>query len=229
MATDSLTAIGPRTPGAALAELALQPDRPGAAPRPPAQGRRLVPRARRAAGQRRVLHRVRLGGRGVLRPAPADLRRLPRGPARGALAVQALQPRRLPLRLRRRRPGRGRRAARRTQEPRPDHARPPAARHDRGARRRPARRGAARAVRRPPRGVCATAFESAGFRIDHSEAALYLWASRDERCWDTVAWLADRGILVAPGSFYGRAGEQHVRIAFTATDERVAAAADRLR
>jgi aspartate/methionine/tyrosine aminotransferase len=44
----------------------------------------------------------------------------------------------------------------------------------------------------------------------------------------TVAWLADRGILVAPGSFYGPTGGQHVRVAFTATDERIAAAAERL-
>ena len=78
-----------------------------------------------------------------------------------------------------------------------------------------------------------TSLEAAGFRIDHSEASLYLWAARmsggrDEDCWDTVAWLADRGILVAPGSFYGRAGEKHVRVALTATDERVAAAAERL-
>jgi succinyldiaminopimelate transaminase len=72
------------------------------------------------------------------------------------------------------------------------------------------------------------ALQSVGFRIDHSEASLYLWVSRDEPCWDTVAWLAERGILVAPGSFYGRAGEQHVRVAFTATDERVGAAAERL-
>ncbi len=50
----------------------------------------------------------------------------------------------------------------------------------------------------------------------------------DEDCWATVAWLAERGILVAPGSFYGAAGRQHVRVAFTATDERVAAAASRL-
>ncbi len=73
------------------------------------------------------------------------------------------------------------------------------------------------------------AFEGAGFRIDHSEASLYLWATRDEPCWDTVASLADRGILVAPGEFYGRAGDRHVRIAFTATDERVDAAVARLR
>ncbi|WP_206515986.1 succinyldiaminopimelate transaminase [Nocardioides pantholopis] len=68
----------------------------------------------------------------------------------------------------------------------------------------------------------------AGFRIDHSEASLYLWATRDEDCWETVAWLADRGILAAPGIFYGAAGSRHVRVAFTATDERVDAALARL-
>ncbi|MBL1088544.1 bifunctional succinyldiaminopimelate transaminase/glutamate-prephenate aminotransferase [Streptomyces sp. NPDC001739] len=69
---------------------------------------------------------------------------------------------------------------------------------------------------------------AAGFRIEHSEASLYLWATRDEPCWDTVGALAERGILVAPGEFYGAAGERFVRIAFTATDERVAAAVGRL-
>lgn len=73
-----------------------------------------------------------------------------------------------------------------------------------------------------------TALEGAGFRIEHSEASLYLWATRDEDCWSTVSWLAERGILVAPGSFYGAAGARHVRVAFTATDERVAAAVERL-
>jgi len=69
----------------------------------------------------------------------------------------------------------------------------------------------------------------AGFRIDHSEASLYLWATRGEGCWDTVAWFAERGILVAPGDFYGADGREHVRVAFTATDERVATAVARLR
>ncbi|CUR56290.1 Aminotransferase [metagenome] len=78
------------------------------------------------------------------------------------------------------------------------------------------------------RAALRTALVASGFRIDHSEASLYLWASRDEDCWDTVAWFAEHGILVAPGTFYGRAGHQHVRIAFTATDERVAAAVRRL-
>ncbi|MGD9961039.1 succinyldiaminopimelate transaminase [Nocardioides sp.] len=72
------------------------------------------------------------------------------------------------------------------------------------------------------------AFEQAGFRIDHSEASLYLWASRDEDCWESVGRLAEHGILVAPGAFYGPTGSRHVRVAFTATDERVAAAVERL-
>src|SRR4029453_4870133 len=73
-----------------------------------------------------------------------------------------------------------------------------------------------------------SALERAGVRIDHSEASLYLWATRDEDCWDTVSWFADRGVLVAPGSFYGAAGNRHVRGAFTATDERIATGAERL-
>lgn len=78
------------------------------------------------------------------------------------------------------------------------------------------------------RRVLLDALVSAGFRIDHSEGSLYLWATRGEPCRDTVAWFAERGILVAPGDFYGSAGTQHVRVAFTSNDERVAAAAKRL-
>jgi succinyldiaminopimelate transaminase len=78
------------------------------------------------------------------------------------------------------------------------------------------------------RAALRTAFEGAGFRIEHSEASLYLWATRGEDCWETVADLSKQGILVAPGEFYGPAGSRFVRIAFTATDERVAAAVRRL-
>ncbi|WP_166348865.1 succinyldiaminopimelate transaminase [Phytoactinopolyspora limicola] len=73
-----------------------------------------------------------------------------------------------------------------------------------------------------------SALEGAGFTIDHSEGSLYLWATRGEPCWTTVDWLAGRGILVAPGDFYGPAGARHVRVALTATDERVDAAVARL-
>lgn len=72
------------------------------------------------------------------------------------------------------------------------------------------------------------ALTTCGFTISHSEAGLYLWATRGESCWDTVDWLAGRGILVAPGEIYGPTGAQHVRFALTATDERIAAAVARL-
>jgi succinyldiaminopimelate transaminase len=72
------------------------------------------------------------------------------------------------------------------------------------------------------------ALRSAGFAVDHSEAGLYLWASRGEGCHETVAWFAERGILVAPGEFYGPDGAHHVRVALTATDERIDAAVRRL-
>ncbi|AFU05128.1 succinyldiaminopimelate transaminase [Nocardia brasiliensis] len=81
---------------------------------------------------------------------------------------------------------------------------------------------------RARRDVLRKALEAAGFRVDHSEAGLYLWSTRGEACRTTLDWLADRGILAAPGDFYGPAGAEHVRIALTATDERIAAAVERL-
>lgn len=78
------------------------------------------------------------------------------------------------------------------------------------------------------REILHTAFADAGFTIEHSEAGLYLWMTRGEACMETVTWLAKRGILVAPGDFYGPAGAQYVRAAMTATDERVAQVAARL-
>ena len=71
---------------------------------------------------------------------------------------------------------------------------------------------------RARREVARNALQRSGFRIDESAAGLYLWASRDEPCWDTVGWLADRGVLAAPGEFYGAAGSRHVRVALTASD-----------
>lgn len=78
------------------------------------------------------------------------------------------------------------------------------------------------------RAILRPALESAGFRIDHSEAGLYLWATRGEDAWATIGWLAERGILAAPGTFYGPSGDRHVRIGLTATDDRIAAAVTRL-
>ncbi|MGL5817235.1 MAG: succinyldiaminopimelate transaminase [Phycicoccus sp.] len=78
------------------------------------------------------------------------------------------------------------------------------------------------------RDVLRAAVQGLGLRVDHSEAGLYLWATAGEPAEVTVERLAARGILVAPGSFYGAAGARHVRIALSATDERIAAAAARL-
>lgn len=82
---------------------------------------------------------------------------------------------------------------------------------------------------RQRRDVLHSALLGAGFSIEHSKAGLYLWASEGKDCMETVDWLAEKGILVAPGDFYGPAGQQFVRVAMTATDERVAAFAERLK
>jgi succinyldiaminopimelate transaminase len=82
------------------------------------------------------------------------------------------------------------------------------------------------AVRRE---VAAAALVAAGFEIDHSEAGLYLWATRGEPAWDTVTALAGAGVLVAPGDFYGPGGARHVRVALTAPDERIARLPERLK
>ena len=73
-----------------------------------------------------------------------------------------------------------------------------------------------------------SAIEAAGFRVDGSEAGLYLWATRGEDSWATVAALARLGILVAPGAFYGEAGREHIRIALTVSDDGVRSAVERL-
>ena len=98
----------------------------------------------------------------------------------------------------------------------------------RGAGRRRARRGPAGALPGPPRPA---GRGRAGGRCRGSTTprpGLYLWVTRDEDCWTTIDWLAGLGIVAAPGSFYGPAGARHVRMALTATDERIATAVERL-
>ena len=79
------------------------------------------------------------------------------------------------------------------------------------------------------RSVLRDALTEAGWTITLSQGGLYLWASHPSYdAYGSVAALADYGILVAPGAFYGTAGEQHIRVALTGTDERIDAAAKRL-
>jgi len=86
---------------------------------------------------------------------------------------------------------------------------------------------------RARRAVLLEAVTGAGLEHDpDSVAGLYLWAraaGRSASSWELVNALSHRGILVAPGTFYGPHGDGYVRIALTATDERIAEAARRLR
>jgi succinyldiaminopimelate transaminase len=73
------------------------------------------------------------------------------------------------------------------------------------------------------------ALEAAGWAVQHSEGGLYLWATHpDLNCRESVDRLARAGILVAPGEIYGPGGVRHIRVALTATDERIDAAVGRL-
>lgn len=82
---------------------------------------------------------------------------------------------------------------------------------------------------RARREILRPALEAAGFRIDRSEAGLYLWATEGRDAWESMGRLAELGILAGPGVFYGPFFPEHVRLSLTASDERVAAAAARLR
>jgi aspartate/methionine/tyrosine aminotransferase len=83
---------------------------------------------------------------------------------------------------------------------------------------------------RARREVLRSGLEAAGFRIEHSEAGLYLWASRPDLDGQAACELlaAECGILTGPGYMYGPSGASHIRVALTASDERVAAAGKRL-
>ena len=81
---------------------------------------------------------------------------------------------------------------------------------------------------RARRGILKPALEAAGFRIDRSEAGLYLWATEGRDAWDSLDRLAGLGILGGPGHFYGVHFPGHVRLSLTASDERIAAGAARL-
>ena len=87
-------------------------------------------------------------------------------------------------------------------------------------------------VYRERREVLVEATAAAGLVNDPaSVAGLYLWLKGPESmsAYDLVGAFAELGIVVAPGDFYGEAGAGRVRMSLTDTDERVQAAAQRLR
>ena len=240
MAVDALTALGPLTPSthaeAVVAQHSWQPDRKGARHRAPGEGRRLGPPARGGRGVRRVLCRARLAAaRGRLREPPTTPSildpRVTGGSHEGLLCVYSLSKQSnlagyrgafvagdpaLVGRLLEVRKHAG------MMVPWPVQRAVLAALSDAAHVEDQKERYAAR------RAALLPAVERFGLRVDDSEAGLYLWATAGEAGRVTIERLAARGILAAPGDFYGRAGAQHVRIALTATDERVAAAVRRL-
>ena len=92
---------------------------------------------------------------------------------------------------------------------------------------------AQRAVYAVRRALLLEALTDAGLDVDPDSAAgLYLWVADPANptdSWALVNRLAELGILVAPGDFYGTAAHGRVRVALTATDERIQAAASRIR
>lgn len=84
------------------------------------------------------------------------------------------------------------------------------------------------------------AFRSCGYSIHPGAAGLYLWVTHAEKSrelshvderglgWDLANSLAECGIVVTPGSFYGEAGRDFVRIAATATDTEIDQGVQRL-
>lgn len=83
------------------------------------------------------------------------------------------------------------------------------------------------------------AVEAFGYRVEGSEAGIYLWVrpeGADEPsdgvptdAWASVQSFAELGLLVGPGHFYGTHSPAHVRLALTALDAAIEEAAHRLR
>ena len=81
------------------------------------------------------------------------------------------------------------------------------------------------------------ALQAAGLTVEHSEAGLYVWCRASgidpaeataEDTWTLVSRMAESGLVVGPGVFYGKHGNGFVRVALTAPDERIDAAVKRL-
>ena len=85
---------------------------------------------------------------------------------------------------------------------------------------------AVRALYRRKRDTLLPAFERAGLRLAGSAATFYLWLDCGGPSEDFARRLLEHGIVVAPGSFFGDAGEGYVRAALVPTQtecERAAA------
>ena len=157
VATDALTGVGPENPALVWIN---SPSNPTGQVLPVEHLRKVVAWCRER-GALLVSDECYLesgwDGRAGLGAPPRRLRRRRHRPADRPLAVEALEPGRLPLRVRGRRPRRGGRADGGPQEPRAHAAGADAGRDGRRPRRRRPRRGAARALRRASYGAAGRA------------------------------------------------------------------------
>jgi succinyldiaminopimelate transaminase len=76
---------------------------------------------------------------------------------------------------------------------------------------------ALREVYRRKRDTLLPALEPAGLRVAGGDATFFLWLAVDGPSEPFARRLLDRGLLVAPGSFFGPAGEGYVRLALVPT------------
>ena len=74
-----------------------------------------------------------------------------------------------------------------------------------------------RKLYRRKRDTLLPAFEDAGFRLAGSTATFYLWLDAGGASEEVARKLLERGIVVAPGSFFGPAGEGYIRVALVPT------------
>ena len=86
-----------------------------------------------------------------------------------------------------------------------------------------------RALYRRKRETVLPALEERGLRLAGSEATFYLWLDVGGSSEEFARRLLGHGIVVAPGSFFGDAGEGYVRLALVPTQEQCERAAVILR
>jgi LL-diaminopimelate aminotransferase len=70
--------------------------------------------------------------------------------------------------------------------------------------------------------------ERKSLRVAASRATMYLWVEvpPGETSETFAEWLLNVGVVVAPGSYFGPAGEGYVRFALVPTEEECAAAVE---
>ena len=74
-----------------------------------------------------------------------------------------------------------------------------------------------RALYRAKRDVLLPIFEAAGIYHAGGDATFFLWLDAGQRADPLAAALLDRGVVLAPGSFFGPAGEGFLRLALVPT------------